>query len=204
MDSQPLLIESICIKDQRIQSLEYHNKRANLARVALYKRTDPLDFSTVIDVTQAKETIVKCRIVYGEKIESIEYQQYNLKAIRSLKVIEIDDTYKYDYKYLDRGQLDAYFSQRGEADDMIMIQNGFVTDSYYGNLAFLKNGIWYTPEKPLLMGTKRAYLINENKIVERQIAKEEIIDYESVRIFNAMIEFGQIEVSSEKLRFPSL
>lgn len=195
MDSRPLLIESICIKDQVIQLLDYHNRRANLARLELFKRTDTLDFSTVIDVSEAKDKIVKCRIVYGDKVESIEYQPYELKAIRRLKVIEIDDTYNYDYKYLDRGQLDAYFSQRGGADDMIMIQNGLVTDSYYGNLAFLKCGTWYTPEKPLLKGTKRARLLDKKQMVAAQIKKEEISTYDSVRIFNAMIEFGEIEIS---------
>lgn len=194
MNSPPLLIESICIKDQQIQLLEYHNQRANLARSVFYEKVEILDFGKVIDVAKAKESIVKCRIVYGHKIESITYQPYELRPIRSLKVIEIDDTWNYDHKYLDRGQLDVYFSQRGKADDMIMIQNGLVTDSYYGNLAFLKNGIWFTPKKPLLNGTKRAILIDKEQIIEQQITKEEITSFESVRIFNAMIEFGQIEL----------
>lgn len=195
MDNRPLLIESICIKHQKIQLLDYHNTRANDSRCELFNCTDLLDFSNVIDISEAKGTIVKCRIVYGEKINSIEYNPYKTRPIKSLKIIEIDDDLNYHYKYLDRANLDFYFSQRGEADDMIMIQNGFVTDSYYGNLAFLKKGSWYTPKHPLLKGTRRASLIDKEQIIEKQISKSEIQSYKSVRIFNAMIEFGQIEIS---------
>jgi 4-amino-4-deoxychorismate lyase len=146
MDNRPLLIESICIKDQNIQLLNYHNSRANDARRALYNCLDILDFKKNIDVNQAKDSIVKCRIIYGENIKSIEYQPYSLRPISSLKIIDIDNEWDYNHKYFDRSKLDHYFSQRGTADDMIMIQNGFVTDSYYGNFAFLKMGTWYTPE----------------------------------------------------------
>ena len=195
MDNRPLLIESICIKDQKIQLLEYHNQRANDARCELFSIEESLDFNNVVDINEAKGEIVKCRIVYGEKVESIEYKPYKLRPIDSLKVIDIDDEWNYKHKYLNRRQLDFYFSQRGEADDMIMVQKGFVKDSYYGNFAFLKNGIWYTPEHPLLKGTRRANLIDKQQLVERKITKAEIQSYESVRIFNAMVEFGQIEIS---------
>lgn len=196
MDNRPLLIESICIKDQEIQLLDYHNQRANDARFELFNIEDSLDFKDVIDVNEAKEAIVKCRIVYGEKIESIEYQPYNLRAIKSLSIVDIDEQWNYNYKYLNRTKLDFYFNQRGEADDIVMVQNGYVKDSYYGNLAFLKKGVWYTPKQPLLKGTRRASLIEKAVVLESQILKEEIQSYESVRVFNAMIEFGQIEMST--------
>jgi 4-amino-4-deoxychorismate lyase len=195
MDNRPLLIESICIKDQKIQLLEYHNQRANDARCELYNIGELLNFNNIIDVKEAKSPIVKCRIVYGESIKSIEYQPYKLKPIDSLKIIEIDDGWDYKYKYLDRSKLDHYFNQRGKADDMIMIRKGFVTDSYYGNVAFLKKDIWYTPAHPLLKGTRRARLIDNAQIVERKIPRNEILSYNSIRIFNAMIPFGQIEIS---------
>lgn len=194
MDTRPLFIESICIENQQIKLLDYHNRRANIARCALYDSPDFLDLGKVIDVSKAKGPIVKCRIVFGEKVESINYESYNVKPINSLQVVVVDDKFKYDHKYLDRNQLGYYFSKRGASDDMIMIRNGYVTDSYYGNLAFLKNQIWYTPESPLLEGTKRAFLIENKQIIEKQIAKEEIGSFESVRVFNAMIDFGQIEI----------
>lgn len=194
MDDQPLFIESICIKDQSIQLLDYHNKRANEARLSLYGISDEIDFDKIIEVNGLKDSIVKCRIVYGDKIKTVEYQPYRIRPINSLKSIEIDDHYNYKHKYLDRSTLDHYFSLREEADDIIMIQNGYVTDSYYGNLAFLKDGTWYTPEKPLLKGTRRAYLIDDKQLEEIQIPDEDIPTYESVRVFNAMIEFGQIEI----------
>ncbi|MFT6780861.1 MAG: 4-amino-4-deoxychorismate lyase, partial [Saprospiraceae bacterium] len=190
MDNRPLLIESICIKHQKIQLLDYHNQRANDARFELFNIEDLLDFEKVVDLNEAKEAIVKCRIVYGKKIESIIYQPYELRPVNSLTIVDIDEQWNYNYKFLNRTQLDFYFSKRGDADDILMVQNGYVKDSYYGNLAFLKYGKWYTPEQPLLKGTRRASLIEKELIIEAQILKEEIQSFESVSIFNAMIEFG--------------
>jgi 4-amino-4-deoxychorismate lyase len=196
MDNPPLLIESICIIGGKIQLLQYHNRRANLARSALYDCHNLIDFSNIIDIKEANHTITKCRIVYGESIVKVEYIPYALRPIDSLKIIEIDENYGYKHKYLNRTKLDHYFSKKDEADDILMIQSGLVTDSYYCNVAFSKNGRWYTPKKPLLHGTKRASLINTQQIIEKEIHSKEIYGYESVRLFNAMIAFGDIELST--------
>lgn len=199
MGNIPSLIESICIKDGKIQLVEFHNQRANSARSTLYNSAEALDFSKVINIDKATHDITKCRIVYGDKIEKIEYLSYRIRPIDSLKTIEVKDDWSYKHKYLDRTKLDYYFDQKEDADDIIMIQCGLVTDSYYCNLAFLKNGIWYTPAKPLLNGTRRASLINKEQIIEKDIPLKEIQTYESLRLFNALIEFGQIEISTNSI-----
>ena len=85
MDNTPSLIESICIKDGKIQLLEYHNQRANVARYALYHSEELLDFSDAINVDKVTHDTTKCRIVYGEKIEKIEF----LKQLRQGQVLII-------------------------------------------------------------------------------------------------------------------
>ena len=54
--------------------------------------------------------------------------------------------------------------KRKHADDIIIVKNGLVTDSFYANLAFLKNGIWFTPETPLLLGVQRQFLLSQKTI----------------------------------------
>ena len=199
MDKIPSFIESICIKNGKIQLLQYHNQRANAARSSHSIREGLLDFGKCINTDKAIHATTKCRIVYGQKIEKIEYLPYTLKPINSLKTINIEENWSYEHKYLDRSKLEFYFNQKEDADDIIMIQSGFVTDSYYCNLAFLKNGLWYTPTKPLLPGTKRAYLLSTKQILETDIPIDKINSYESVRLFNAMIDFGQIELSTRAI-----
>lgn len=199
MDETPLLIESICIQDQKIQLLQYHNARANKSRSELYGISENINFNKIIDVNQATSKLVKCRIVYGLEIDSISYQPYEMKEINSLKTISIDPNWRYNHKFLDRNQLDRYYRQRGKSDDILMIQNGLVKDTYYGNVAFLKEGKWYTPAYPLLDGTRRSSLLDQGFISPRQIKREEIPSFGAIRIFNAMINFGEIEFSVDSI-----
>ncbi len=201
MDKLPLFIESICIKNQKIQLLDYHNTRANNCISAHFKNSNRIDLTNYIDPNKTTDNLVKCRIVYNNEVQSVEYQPYSIRPIRSLQVVDIDPDYSYKYKSIDRERLVKYFNQRKTSDDIIMARNGYITDSYYANLAFLKEGIWYTPNQPLLEGTRRAYLLDKGEIVERQISKDDISVYEKVRLFNAMIEFGQLEVSISEISF---
>ena len=72
-----------------------------------------------------------------------------------------------------------------------MIKDGLLTDSYYANIALYKNRIWYSPKTPLLAGTQRARLIQNEKLVLRDIVVSELFEFEKIKIFNAMIPFSQ-------------
>ena len=47
---------------------------------------------------------------------------------------------------------------------------------------------------PLLKGTRRAQLLLEGCVTERDILVEELEKYSRIRLFNAMIDFGEIEL----------
>ncbi|MEM8863787.1 MAG: hypothetical protein AAGD96_36215, partial [Chloroflexota bacterium] len=53
---------------------------------------------------------------------------------------------------------------------------------------FLKAGVWYTPRRPLLAGTKRQYYLDSGRLVPIDIAAEEIKNFEKIRMINAMID----------------
>lgn len=199
MRNSPLFIESICIQDGKAPLITYHHRRANKTRLDHYDCERLLDLSKEIDLSKGTSERTKCRIIYGKEIISIEYKPYTIRPIKSLQIVDVDTTYAYSYKFQNRKKLDEYYSRRGQADDIIMIKKGFVTDSYYGNLAFLKDGLWFTPMNPMLEGTRRAQLIENGKLIERQIARDEIQEFDSVRIFNAMIEFGEVEIDTSEI-----
>ncbi|MBK8371293.1 MAG: hypothetical protein IPL20_08025 [Saprospiraceae bacterium] len=54
------------------------------------------------------------------------------------------DDIEYPYKWVERPELDEVFRQKGNADEIIIIRKGWVTDAYYYNLVFEKMVNFYT------------------------------------------------------------
>ena len=172
-------------------NIRWHNQRFNSSRFHLFgiKRND--DLRKFIKVpTQFQSGIVKCRIIYNVDINRIEFEPYKVKPIQSLRAIH--STIDYVYKYEDRSELQRLYERRGGSDDILIIKGGFVTDTFYGNVAFRKNSKWYTPSEPLLTGTRRMNLLNRKKLVPIPIPLSSINQYSHICIYNSMILFGEI------------
>jgi 4-amino-4-deoxychorismate lyase len=75
-------------------------------------------------------------------------------------------------------------SQNKEVDEVIFTQNGLIKDCTIGNLAFLKGPTWFTPKQPMLNGTTRRRLINENKIQEVDILVQDLASYSHLCLIN--------------------
>ena len=58
-----------------------------------------------------------------------------------------------------------------------------------------------TPKHPLLPGTKRAALLGKGIIHEADVALEDLRNANKISLFNAMIEFGEMEISIENVHF---
>ena len=149
--------------------------------------------------TNLRKGLVKCRIVYGEDIQEITYTPYTPKVIQSLRLVE-DNSIEYHCKYLDRDQINGLYAQRGECDDIIIVKNGMLTDSSYSNIALRQNGTWYTPSTCLLKGTRRQQLIDQGRLVEREISVDDIGKYDRVGLVNAMMGIGQISLKIDLVR----
>ncbi len=159
-----------------------------------------IDLADHIFISEFHSTgIYKCRVLYRETIERIELRAYQLRPISTIKLV-YHDTIDYSYKYEDRSMLSQLYGQRGDADDILIIKNGLVTDSYYANVAFRKDdGEWISPVTPLLKGTKRQLLIDSGLIRSKVISVEEIPQFTEVSLFNSMIELGEIRVPIQEL-----
>lgn len=192
-----LFVESIKIKDREVQNITLHNERLNKTRFEALRQTSHIDLRNILTDLPEVTGIYKCRVLYRENIEKIEYIPYTQPNINSIKVI-VADNIEYSHKYANRESINSLKKDIAE-DDIIIIKNGVVTDCSFTNIAFFDGLLWYTPNTPLLKGTKRELLLRNKVIFERQIKAEDIHSYKSVRLFNAMIEWGEVELSTEHI-----
>ncbi len=193
---EDLLIETIKIWNNRILNLGYHQERISKSLFSIYGCNNvPMDIDRIKnEVEQLNIEAHKLRIIYSPTYFEYDIESYQLKKIESLHLVKSD--LSYNFKFLDRNGLDELFTLRGVADDILIVRDGFLTDTYYCNIALRKNHKWYTPEVPLLYGTKRQQLLDDEIIQSVPIRPTDIKNYEAIRLFNAMIEFGEIEIST--------
>jgi len=187
-----LLLETIKIEDGKVHNLVYHQQRCDQSRQTLFGSKDRLALSS--QITAPKEGLYRCRIVYGEKIHSVEYIPYTPKEIHSLKIVSSDIDYA--HKYANREALDALHIAQPDVDEVIIEQEGYLTDTTIANIAFYDGKQWFTPKKPLLQGTMRAKLIEEGFLKTENIRKEDLTKYTHVALMNAMIGFKVLNIST--------
>lgn len=186
-------IETICINDGVIENLSAHNERMNnTIRMHYGSFFTPVSLGNFITADGCKGRI-RCRVEYTSAVEKVEYFPYRIREVKSLQLVN-DDSAEYSFKYADRSVLDRNFALRGNADDVVIVRSGMLTDTSIANIALYKEGKWYTPRYPLLKGTRRAELLSEGLIYEDVISADSLHEYEKVRLFNAMIGFGEVEV----------
>lgn len=142
--------------------------------------------------------LLKCRVLYAEEIESVVFQPYQIRPIRSLKVVQ-NNSINYTYKTEDRSALTQLFQQRGTCEDIIIVKNDLVTDSYYANLVFDDGKRLLTPRRPLLKGVKRAKLLEAQVIQEADLRVEDFTQFERVHLVNAMMDLGECVVEMENI-----
>jgi len=196
------LVETLKLKDGVVQNLECHQNRMNRAMNELFPNEPKIDLEAVIPVPEhCKSGVFKVRVVYGSVIEKIEIEPYIFRTIESLKVVH-HESVDYHLKYTNRQVLQDLFAQRGLCDDIIIVKNGLVTDSFAANLLFFDGKKWFTPTTPLLKGTKRQMLIDQKIISEKEILEEDIRSYQKVGLINAMIDLEEMPVIAvEKVYF---
>ncbi len=181
-----LYFETIQVLKGKLQNLEFHQERFERTRSeALGLRGHPL-LSEVIQVPRGLDQgVLKCRLIYHKEVVRIEYEPYRAHQVRSLRLIHADSI-AYRFKNADRGELEALFHQRGTCDDILMVKNGCISDSFYANVIFWDGKAWVTPNTPLLPGTMRASLLKKDEIRECRITVEDLAGYQKLKLVNAM------------------
>jgi 4-amino-4-deoxychorismate lyase len=188
-------IETLCIQDGNAMHLAWHQARVDLTFRLCMAFAKPFSIEAVLAKQMDIPSVgkVKCTIEYGPDDQAIRSVLYEPKQIHTLKLVEIPAGFDYRFKYADRSMIDRLYAWRGEADDSLMTRGGWIMDTSYANIAFLKNNRWYTPAQPLLAGTTWKRLIHEGIIIPRPIHQAEIQHMEAFKIFNAMNSWWEIE-----------
>jgi len=192
------LLETIKCKDGKLYNLPYHQARFDLSRKKYFSLHNPVNLENEIRIPEVFQSgLYRCRVTYSKNIEKIEFFLHHFRKVESLKLIE-DNKVDYRFKYADRKKIHELFDQRGTCDDILIVQNGCITDSFTANTVFYDGIKWWTPDTPLLPGTQRARLIAEGKISVCRISVSDLTRYEKVGLINAMLDLDAMPVIHAK------
>ena len=196
------LLETLKCIDGKLFNLEFHQARFENAQMEYFGIFPKIKLFDEIAVPEfANNGLFRCRVTYSKQIDSIEFIPYQHRKINSLKLVE-DNEIDYRYKYSDREKLNYLFQLRGDCDDVIIVKNDCLTDSFVANLVFFDGEKWWTPDTPLLAGTQRAKLIQYKTIFECRITISNLSKYKKAGLINALNDFEDMQVVSiENIHF---
>jgi 4-amino-4-deoxychorismate lyase len=180
------LLETIKVDQGKVFFISFHNERFNSSRQALFGIQEKVDLSTLINPPDLN--CYRCRIIYSEKIEKIEFIPCQNRQFKIFQIVH-DDHIDYEYKYLDRRAIQKLEQLKKEADDILIIKQGLITDISIANVAFFDGEQWITPTNPLLKGTTRERLLQEGKIKPATIDLKEIKKCSKMALMNALLGF---------------
>lgn len=175
-------------------NLDRHQARVNLTFQYFFPDLTPFLLHEILSSREIPEGdgTYKCRLVYDKQVQQLEYLPYSLPSITSLRLVDTRMESSV-WKSADRTEYNRAFALREECDDVLLIRNGLLTDTSYCNVALGDGTVWITPLTPMLYGTRRGELLRQKAIVEKDIPVSEIFRYQKIRLFNAMIDFGELE-----------
>jgi 4-amino-4-deoxychorismate lyase len=184
------LLETLCLENGQLRLLPYHTARIQRSRRALLQLTVPLNLQAALlpFLIHYPKGLYKCRVLYSRGIDEVHFSPYQRPQIRSLKKI-YSNNITYDHKYEERAALRALYQQKEECDDILIIKDGWVTDTYIGNLLLFDGKQWLTPDKPLLRGVQRQYLLEQGFIRSVPVRENELESFQAFKFINALNPF---------------
>ncbi|KLD98971.1 aminotransferase class IV family protein [Aliarcobacter butzleri] len=177
--------ETIKCEDFEVFNLDYHQKRV--------ANTIGLNINLQEYINPISEELLRCKLIYDENgVVDVLYFPYKKREIKSFKII-FDNEIEYSKKYLNRVKLDELYEKRDDCDEVIIIKNEIVTDTTIANIAIFYKNSWITSKNCLLGGTTRARLLEEKKLLEKDITLDMLKNASKVALMNAMIGFDEIK-----------
>jgi 4-amino-4-deoxychorismate lyase len=175
--------ETIRVEHGTPQHLSYHEKRI-FQTIGKHVDLAPM-------IKPPSDELLRCKVIYDQAIQTITYTPYQPKDLKKFLLVDID--FDYNKKYLDRDNFKRLLAQHPKYDDVIMVKDGLITDTTIANTAFYMDHIWVTPKKPLLEGTARARLLDNQQLAFADLSKNDIQNTGRFAIINAMVGFKEIK-----------
>ncbi|MBN2638306.1 MAG: aminotransferase class IV [Bacteroidales bacterium] len=187
-----LLLESIRFENNKFHHVSYHQERMNRSVSKLFNTKAPnlekaLENIQDIFIAQPNQTY-KFRVLYNASIHKTEWEEYKKPQIGSLKIVAAQYL-DYTHKYAARENLNVLFQQKSDCDDILIAKNGRITDTLFCNVVFFNGTQWITPAYPLLKGTQREFLLQQEIIRTADIRIEDLKLFSKARLINAMLPF---------------
>jgi len=187
-------LETIQLCDGQFMRLPRHQSRLEKAMADFYPTAIIPSLSDKLAATCFPTVgLYKCRVIYDSEIRLIEFHPYVHPVISTLKIVETDIP-SLPYKMADRTDYQAVSALKGECDDVLLVKNGLLTDTSYCNIALFDGVNWVTPLTPLIQGVTRAQLLEDGKLIAKDIKLEELVNFQKIALFNALNEFGSIQL----------
>ncbi len=198
-----LLFETIRIEQSRLCNLEWHFQRIKKSFENLFwdnlpadKTIDRPEFPVTpalimekLNALSLPEGLHKCKAIYNTEVFELQILPYTRNFPEKFRLIDCQ-TIDYSFKFFNRDEIDKLYSQKEDADDIIIVKNGCITDTSNANLVFFDGLKYYTTDTPLLQGTHRARLLAEGKVVQCRITVDDLKNFKSFQPVNAMSEEG--------------
>lgn len=183
------LFETLAVRDGQFQNLLYHQQRVNYAFQHFFKAECHLDLAKIIVPDEFKSGFFRCRIDYSATDFNIGFYSYLPRRITRFQLVYTENL-DYQFKYTDRKRFDFSKNlQIDNADEVIIINNGFVSDCTIGNLLFYRNGKWFSPQHYLLKGTQLSYLLDQKFVELLPICADDLFSFEQIMVINALNPF---------------
>lgn len=196
MKAMQQFVETIKIEGGKALNLNFHQARMESTMRHFFADAPVPALADVLSPTPDMQ-FYKARVVYGgQGVEDVQYAPYKMREIRSLKLVE-DNEIDYSFKSTDRTCLNSLTAQKGDCDEVLIVKNGLLTDTSFTNVAVFDGERWLTPKHPLLMGTKRASLLEKHVLKEADISVETLMNAQKLSLINAMIDLGEIEITTQ-------
>ncbi len=197
------LFESIKIVNGKLQSIEWHERRIFLSCVKYFGEKPKFSLSNTINPpAEFYRGVVKLKLFYNNKCYITHFSKYTPRKITTLKIV-ISNNIEYSMKYTNRVPLLKLLNLKGKHDDILIVKNGFITDSSFANIVFYDGKRWLTPSTPLLKGTCRERLLRSGKILESPITIKDLSNFVSFKLINAFRDLNETEESDiENIHIP--
>lgn len=180
-----LFFETVKCDDGMAYNLEYHCRRI--------ARTIMINVNLQEYILPISDDFLKCKVFYDHYgVIDVEYTPYIKRIINSFKLM-YDDTIEYKCKSVNRDHINTLFEQRGNADDIIIVKDGFITDTSIANLAIYDGTSWLTPKGSLLRGTMQEQLLDKKELIQANISVEMLKNAKKIALLNAMVGMNVLE-----------
>ena len=166
-------IESLKIVDGRFIHPELHWQRITDTQRVHFGNSTFLPLSSESIPPDKRLGTLKCRIIYDQEIRKIDFETYSPRRVHTLKLVD-GSGIDYTFKYADRDKLIQLQQSKGTCDEILIYQNGRITDTSYSNV--------------VLNGTKRRYLLERGIIKEQDIGLGDLPRFRYLFLINAMLD----------------